>query len=81
MSHPGVGLRVEPLYNGTLGVWDLGMVSYVSDLSITVASTSYRGKVHGLQRLFSTISANGRDIGASFSVPKTELIHWRTPSQ
>jgi len=32
-----------------------------------------------LQALFSTIAAKGRDIGVSFSVPKTELIHWRTP--
>ena len=57
------------------------MVSYVDDFSITVASSSYRGNIRRLQELFATISSKGRDIGVSFSVPKTELIHWRTPSQ
>jgi len=57
------------------------MVSYVDDFSITVASPSYRGNIRRLQGLFTTISTRGRDIGVSFSVPKTELIHWRTPSQ
>jgi len=56
------------------------MVSYVHDFSITVASPSYRGNIRRLQTLFSTIAAKGRHIGVSFSVPKTELIHWRTPS-
>jgi len=57
------------------------MVSYVDDFSITVASSTYRGNIRRLQELFTTISARGRDLGVSFSVPKTELIHWRTPSQ
>jgi len=57
------------------------MVSYVDDFSITVASPSYRGNIRRLQSLFATISMRGRDIGVSFSVPKTELIHWRTWSQ
>jgi len=57
------------------------MVSYVDDFSITVASPSYIGNIRRLQSLFSTIAAKGRDIGVSFSVPKTELIHGRTPSQ
>ena len=57
------------------------MISYVNDLSITVASPSYRGNIRRLQELFSTIAARGRGIGVSFSVPKTELIHWRTPGQ
>jgi len=56
------------------------MISYIDDFSITVASPSYRGNIGRLQSLFSTIAAKGRDIGVSFSVPKTELIHWRTPS-
>jgi len=51
------------------------MVSYVDDFSITVASPSYRGNIRRLQGLFNTISTRGRDIGVSFSVPKTELIH------
>jgi len=57
------------------------MVSYVDDFSITIASPSHRGNIRKLQRLFDTVAARGRDIGVSFSVPKTELIHWRTPSQ
>jgi len=55
--------------------------SYVDDLTITVASPAYRGTICRLQNLFSTIAAKGRDLGVSFSVPKTELIHRRTPSQ
>jgi len=57
------------------------MVSYVHDFSITVASPSHRGNIRKLQRLFNTVAARGWDIGVSFSVPNTELIHWRTPSQ
>jgi len=57
------------------------MVSYVDDFSITVASPSCRDNIRYLQGLFSTRAAKGRAIGMSFSVPKTELIHWRTPSQ
>ena len=57
------------------------MICYVDDFSITVASLSSRGNIRNLQELFSTIVKRGRDIGMSFSVPKTELIHWLTPSQ
>jgi len=51
------------------------MVSYVEDFLITVVSPSYRGNIRRRQRLFNTVAARGRDIGVSFSVPKTELIH------
>jgi len=57
------------------------MVSYVDDFSITVASPSYWGNIRRLQGLFSTIAAKGQDIGMSYSVPKTKIIHWGTPSQ
>jgi len=57
------------------------MFSYVADFSITVASPSYRGNIRRLQNLFSTIATKGRDIGRFFSVPKTQIIHWGTPSQ
>jgi len=57
------------------------MVSYVDDFSISVAFPSYGGNIRNLQRLFTTIATSGWDIGVSFSVPKTELIHWRTPTQ
>jgi len=56
------------------------MVSNVDDFSITGASPSYRGNRRRLQGLFSPISARGREIGVSFSVPKSELILWRTLS-
>jgi len=69
---------VSPLH---MSIPEGHMVSYVDDFSITVASPSHRGNIRSLQRLFTTIAARGRDIGVSFSVPKTELIHWRTPSQ
>jgi len=52
------------------------MVSYVDDSSITVASPSHRDIICHLRGLFSTIATKGQDIGVSFSVPKTELIHW-----
>jgi len=56
------------------------MVSKFLDLSITVASPSHRGNIRHLQRLFSTIATRSRNIGVSFSVPKTELLHLRYPS-
>jgi len=56
------------------------MVSYLNDLSMTGASSSYRGNIRRLQNLFTTISPRGRDISVSFSVTKTKLIHWRTLS-
>jgi len=57
------------------------VVSYVDHFSITVASPSYRGNIRRLQSLFYTIAGQGRENGVSFAVPKTELAHWRTPSQ
>jgi len=57
------------------------LVSYVDDFSVTVASPSYRGNIRRLQSLFSNIATKGGEIGVSFSVPETELIHWRTPGQ
>jgi len=57
------------------------MVFYVDDFSVMVASSSHRSNVRRLQELFQTIFTKGRDICVSFSVPKTEPIHWRTPSQ
>jgi len=57
------------------------MVFYVNNFSVTVTFPSYRGNIRQLEGLFSTIPTRGRDIGMSFSVPKTELIHWRSPCQ
>ena len=57
------------------------MISYVDDFALTAASPSYRGNIRRLQKLFEKLEATALRIGVSFSVAKTELIHWRTPSQ
>jgi len=57
------------------------MISYVDDFALTVASLSYRGNICRLQELFERLERKASRLGVSFSVAKTELIHWRTPSQ
>ena len=57
------------------------MISYVDDFAHTAASPSYRGNIRHLQELFEKLEAKALRIVVSFSVAKTELIHWRTPSQ
>ena len=57
------------------------MVPYVHDYAVTVAFLSYRGNICRLQKLFEKVQDNAARLGNSFSVPKTELIHWRTPSE
>jgi len=57
------------------------MTSYVDDFALMVASLSYRGNISRLQKLFETLETKAYRLGISFSVPKTELIHWRTSSQ
>ena len=57
------------------------MVWYVDDFSLTVASPSHRSNIRGLQNLFSNISRTASEQDVSFSVPKTEFIHWRTQSE
>ena len=52
------------------------MVSYVDDFSLTVASSSHRSNIRRLQGLFLNISQRAAALDVSFSVPKTELIHW-----
>jgi hypothetical protein len=54
------------------------MFSYVDDFTVTVASLSYRRNVQRLQHYFSALKRRASAIGMSFSVPKTELTHWRT---
>jgi len=46
-----------------------------------VASLSYRGNIRRLQELFEKLEKKASRLGVSFSVTKTELLHWRTPSQ
>jgi len=54
------------------------VISYVDDLTITVGSDSVRSNIHALQYYFGIIQRQGADLGVAFSVPKTELIYWRT---
>jgi len=57
------------------------MISYVDDFALTVVSLSYRGNIRRLQDLFNMLEGKESRLGGSISVAKTELIHWRTPSQ
>jgi len=54
------------------------IISYVDDFAVTVASPSYRTNVRLLQMSFLSLKRKASPINISFSVPKTELIHWRT---
>ena len=54
------------------------IISYVDDFAVTVAAPSYRTNVRLLQKSFSALKRKASAINISFSVPKTELIHWRT---
>jgi len=57
------------------------ILSHKDDLALTAASLSYMGNIRHLPQLFRTIQARAVHLGISFSIPKTEFIHWRTPSQ
>ena len=54
-------------------------ISYVDDLTITVGSDSLGWNIRSLQDYFRIIPRQGANMGVAFSVPKSELIHWRTP--
>jgi len=56
-------------------------LSYVDDFALSAASTSYRTNIRTLQRAFGRIKARATAREVGFSVPKTELIHGRTPLQ
>jgi len=53
-------------------------LSYMDDFSLTASSTSYSWNIQMLQRQYARLKARGARLGVSFSIPKTELIHWRT---
>ena len=57
------------------------MISYVDDFALTVASLSYRGNTRRLQELIERLAKKASRLGVFFSVAKTELLPWRTPSQ
>ena len=54
---------------------------YVDDFALTTSSSSYRTNSRYLQAAFGTIRAIAHARKIDFSVPKTELIHWRTTVQ
>ena len=56
-------------------------LSYVDDFSLTAASLSYYTNIRILQRAFRAIRSKARAQEADFGVPKTELMHWKTPKQ
>ena len=57
------------------------VLSYVDDFVVTVSSSSHRRNVQLLQRHFRSLCRAAAPKGLTFSVPKTELIHWRTPQE
>jgi len=57
------------------------VLSYVDDLSVTTSSRSYRSSSRTLQGVLGRLRAIAHPRRVDFSVPKTELIHWRTPVQ
>ena len=53
----------------------------MDDFALTVAALSYRGNTRRLQELFERLERKASRLGVCFAVAKTELLHWRTPSQ
>jgi len=50
----------------------------VDDFRLTVSSASYRRNIQIVEGHYARLKARGARLGVGFSVPKTELIHWRT---
>ena len=50
----------------------------MDDFGLTAPSTFYRRNIQILQRQYARMKSRGARLGVSFSIPKTELIHWRT---
>ena len=69
-------LYVALLHRGTSTA---STISFVDDLALTSASASHRRNVQLLQARFRRLSYKVSKLGLSFSVPKTELVHWPTP--
>ena len=57
------------------------ILSYVDDFVVTVASASHRRNVQLLQSHYRALCRIAAPKRLSFSVPKTELVHWRTPQE
>jgi len=57
------------------------VISYVDDFVVTVSSSSHRRNVQLLQGHYPSLCSMAAPRRLTFSVPKTELIHWRTPQE
>ena len=68
-------LYVAPLHRSDARA---NTISFMDNLALTSVSTSHRRNVRLLQARFRTLTHRASKLGLSFSVPKTELIHWRT---
>jgi len=62
-------LHIEVLFGLTL--------FYVDDFALTAWSGSYRHNIQLLHCHYALVNASGSRLGICFSIPKTELIHWR----
>ena len=52
--------------------------SYVDDFQITVSSTSWYRNTRILEERVRSINSAAASLGLSFSIAKTEMMHWRT---
>lgn len=52
--------------------------SYVDDFALTTASPSYRSNVRKLQQTWDRLQHTAAELELSFSIAKTDFIHWRT---
>ena len=57
------------------------MFSYVDDFKITIAGEYYKDNVKVMKRAYEQVTSIAKEIGVSFTIEKTELIHWKTPKQ
>jgi len=57
------------------------VISYVDDFVVTVSSATHRRNVQLLQGHFRSLCRIAAPRGLTFSIPKTELIHWCTPQE
>jgi ribonuclease HI len=56
-------------------------LSYIDDISITVASTSYNRNIRLLEREVQRLIEVGEENAISFDIAKTELIHYTTSKE
>jgi hypothetical protein len=52
-------------------------LSYEDDFGLTISSPSHCMNVHILQHMYRVASNRAKNLNLTFSVPKTDLIHWR----